>query len=127
MARRVRKHPERLTARLLRWLASIPMQQRGLRQVEIVYFEVHVRLLWRLLSWPLRCVVVRDPLKPEEKPIRASQTRKIVVRAVRVRKPCGRRVERCQSQRVGAVKRYRAQRHECRTGIHVATLRRLRY
>ncbi len=96
MAGRVRKHPKRVTAWLLRRLAGPHLQQRGLRQVEVVHLEVKVRPVGILLPWPLRPVVVRHPLEPKDQTIEASQTRKVVVRAVHVRKARGLRVERCQ-------------------------------
>lgn len=96
VAGRVRKHPKRVTAWLLRRLAGPHLQQRGLRQVEVVHLEVKVRPVGILLSWPLRPVVVRHPLEPKDQTIEASQTRKVVVRAVHVRKARGLRVERCQ-------------------------------
>lgn len=106
--------PVRLVIRLARTELQQPVL--GFGQV-VLDLEADVKLLGNGLVGPARSPVAVDPLKTDEEPVLAVEAREVGVR-FRVRfKAGGLLIERSQSERIGAIERYRNQLHLHRHGI----------
>jgi hypothetical protein len=94
--------------RLVIRLACTELQQSGLGFTQVLIdLEADVQLLRNDLVRPVRSPVVVDPLKTDQESMLTVEAREVGVRLRVQFKAGGLLIERRQSQRVGAIKRYR--------------------
>lgn len=103
MVLRIEVHPKE-GARLHRVLAGAQGQHCRLADIEVIELEVEMLLLRVLLAWPLRRLVVVDPLEPQRRTDVTSESNPVTVRGALVDRPAGdRRVELRKGARLPAV------------------------
>ncbi|SOF03325.1 hypothetical protein SAMN05446589_10621 [Streptomyces sp. OV198] len=71
MPGRISEDPPSVATRLVLRFGRAPLQQQGLRLVEVIDRDVEVALLGRGLVRPTRSLIVVDALKTDRKPVLA--------------------------------------------------------